>query len=166
SKLRDNGCGRAGRATRSYPKRSRTSEANRWSAKSSNQKLNEHSNQLEQSAEKLSQLESENLNLRDENPALNMASNKKGRFRAQVRPMPTLETPNSGTVRISLLWRREEMRLRAIRLRTPRPTTRKIATLSRNPIRKHLMEQRKWSLPWSLTWNKCSPRGSMQCSPW
>ncbi|KAH0926454.1 hypothetical protein HID58_018710, partial [Brassica napus] len=47
------------------------------------QKLNEHSKQLEQSAEKLSQLESENLNLRDENQALNMASNKKGRFRAQ-----------------------------------------------------------------------------------
>ena len=41
------------------------------------EKLNEHSKQLEQSAEKLSQLESENLNLRDENQALNTASNKK-----------------------------------------------------------------------------------------
>ncbi|KAF3591522.1 hypothetical protein DY000_02021126 [Brassica cretica] len=61
------------------------------------EKLNEHSKQLEQSAEKLGQLESENLNLRDENQALNTASNKKRRFRAQVRPMPTLETPNSGT---------------------------------------------------------------------
>ncbi|KAF2574505.1 hypothetical protein F2Q70_00003777 [Brassica cretica] len=59
-------------------------------------KLNEHSKQLEQSAEKLSQLESENLTLRDENQALNMASNKKRRFRTQVRPMPTLETPKSG----------------------------------------------------------------------
>ena len=59
------------------------------------EKLNEHSKQLEQSAEKLSQLESENLNLRDENQALNTASNKKRRFRAQIRPMPTLETPNS-----------------------------------------------------------------------
>ncbi|KAF3485405.1 hypothetical protein F2Q69_00052554 [Brassica cretica] len=65
--------------------------------KSLKEKLNEHSKQLEQSAEKLSQLESENLNLRDENQALNTASNKKRRFRAQVRPMPTLETPNSGT---------------------------------------------------------------------
>ncbi|KAF3592048.1 hypothetical protein DY000_02021236 [Brassica cretica] len=50
-----------------------------------------------QSAEKLSQLESENLTLRDENQALNAASNKKRRFRTQVRPMPPLETPNSGT---------------------------------------------------------------------
>ncbi|KAF2572325.1 hypothetical protein F2Q70_00004257 [Brassica cretica] len=60
-------------------------------------KLNEHSKQLEQRAEKLSQLESENLNLRDENQAINTASNKKRRFQAQVRPMPTLETPNSVT---------------------------------------------------------------------
>lgn len=45
----------------------------------------------------VSQLESENLNLHDENQAINTASNKKRRFRAQVRPMPTLETPNSGT---------------------------------------------------------------------
>ena len=61
------------------------------------EKLNEHSRQMEQSAEKLSQLESENLNLCDKNQSLNMASNKKRRFRAQVRPMPTLEIPNSGT---------------------------------------------------------------------
>ncbi|KAF3508927.1 hypothetical protein F2Q69_00007455 [Brassica cretica] len=64
---------------------------------SQKEKLNEHSKQREQSTEKLSQLESENLNLRDENQALNTASNKKRRFRAQVRPMPALETPNSGT---------------------------------------------------------------------
>ncbi|KAF3601237.1 hypothetical protein F2Q69_00036333 [Brassica cretica] len=61
------------------------------------EKLDEHSKQLEQSAEMLSLLESENLNLRDENQALNTASNKKRRFRTQVRPMPTLETPKSGT---------------------------------------------------------------------
>ncbi|KAF3529141.1 hypothetical protein DY000_02042184 [Brassica cretica] len=61
------------------------------------EKRNEHSKQLEQSAEKLSQLESENLTLRDENQALNTTSNKKRRFRTQVRPMPPLETPNSGT---------------------------------------------------------------------
>ncbi|KAF2604061.1 hypothetical protein F2Q70_00026088 [Brassica cretica] len=61
------------------------------------EKINEHSKQLEQSAEKLKQLESENLNLHDENQALNTASNKKRRFRAQIRPMPTLETPNSRT---------------------------------------------------------------------
>ena len=42
------------------------------------EKLDEHSKQLEQSAEKLSQLELENLTLRDENQALNTASNKKG----------------------------------------------------------------------------------------
>ncbi|KAF3492789.1 hypothetical protein DY000_02052663 [Brassica cretica] len=41
------------------------------------EKPNEHSKQLEQSAEKLSQLESENLTLRDENQALNAESNKK-----------------------------------------------------------------------------------------
>ncbi|KAF3582747.1 hypothetical protein DY000_02031518 [Brassica cretica] len=61
------------------------------------EKINDHSKQLEQSAKNLSQLESENLTLRDENQALNMASNKKRRFRTQVRPMSTLETPNSGT---------------------------------------------------------------------
>ena len=61
------------------------------------EKLEEHSKQLEQSAEKLSQLESENLTLRDENQALNTASNKKCRFWTQILPMPTLETPNSGT---------------------------------------------------------------------
>ncbi|KAF2620442.1 hypothetical protein F2Q68_00039148 [Brassica cretica] len=61
------------------------------------EKCNEQSKRLEQSAEKLSQLESENLNLRDENQALSTESNKKRRFRAQIRPMRTLETPNSGT---------------------------------------------------------------------
>ncbi|KAF3595209.1 hypothetical protein DY000_02022684 [Brassica cretica] len=60
------------------------------------EKLNKHSKQLEQSAKKLSQLESEKLNLRDENQALNTTSNKKRRFRARVCPMPTLEIPNSG----------------------------------------------------------------------
>ncbi|KAF3568513.1 hypothetical protein DY000_02014401 [Brassica cretica] len=61
------------------------------------EKLNKHSKQLEYNAEKLSQLKSENLTLRDENQALNTVSNKKRRFRTQVCPMPTLETPNSGT---------------------------------------------------------------------
>ncbi|KAF2554912.1 hypothetical protein F2Q68_00016760 [Brassica cretica] len=61
------------------------------------EKLNEHSKQLEQSTEKLSQLESKNPTLRDENQALNTVSNKKPRFRTQILPMPTLETPNSGT---------------------------------------------------------------------
>ena len=60
------------------------------------EKLDEHSKQLEQSAEKLSQLESENLTLRDENQALNTASNKKRNFWTPIRPMLTLETPNSG----------------------------------------------------------------------
>ncbi|KAF3537264.1 hypothetical protein F2Q69_00022971 [Brassica cretica] len=41
------------------------------------EKLDEHSKQLEQSAEKLRQLELENLTLRDENQAINTASNKK-----------------------------------------------------------------------------------------
>ncbi|KAF3588880.1 hypothetical protein F2Q69_00027543 [Brassica cretica] len=59
------------------------------------EKLKEHSKQLEQSAEKLSQLESENLTLRDENQTLNTASNKKRRFWTRVRPMSNLETPNS-----------------------------------------------------------------------
>ncbi|KAF3593359.1 hypothetical protein DY000_02020581 [Brassica cretica] len=59
------------------------------------EKLDEHSKQLEQSAEKLTQLESENLVLRDKNQALNMASNKKCRFRTQVRSIPSLDTPNT-----------------------------------------------------------------------
>ena len=50
------------------------------------EKIDEHSKQLEKSAEKLSQLESENLTLRDENQALNAASNKKRQFRTQVPP--------------------------------------------------------------------------------
>ncbi|KAF2533301.1 hypothetical protein F2Q70_00029244 [Brassica cretica] len=44
------------------------------------EKLDEHWKQQEQSAKKLTQLESENLVLRDKNQALNMASNKKRRF--------------------------------------------------------------------------------------
>ncbi|KAL0716143.1 hypothetical protein Bca4012_065465 [Brassica carinata] len=60
------------------------------------EKLEEHSKYLEQSAEKLGRLESENLALRDENQALNMASNKKRHFRARIRSMPDLETPSSG----------------------------------------------------------------------
>ena len=60
------------------------------------EKLDEHSKYLEQSAEKLGRLESENLALRDENQALNTASNKKRRFRARIRSMPDLETPSSG----------------------------------------------------------------------
>ncbi|KAF3566075.1 hypothetical protein DY000_02014740 [Brassica cretica] len=65
------------------------------------EKLDEHSKQLEQSAEKLTQLDSENLVLRDKNQALNTASNKKRRFRTQVRSMPRLDTPNTarGTAR-------------------------------------------------------------------
>ena len=59
------------------------------------EKVDEHSNQLEQSVEKLTQLESENLALRDKNQALNTASNKKRRFRMQVRSMTSLDTPNS-----------------------------------------------------------------------
>ncbi|KAF2538157.1 hypothetical protein F2Q68_00021807 [Brassica cretica] len=47
------------------------------------EKLDEHSKQLEQSAEKLTQFESENLVLRDNNQALNTTSNKKRRFLRQ-----------------------------------------------------------------------------------
>ncbi|KAF3560073.1 hypothetical protein F2Q69_00013508 [Brassica cretica] len=59
------------------------------------EKLDEHSKQLEQSAEKLTQLESDNLVLRDKNQALNTTSNKKCRFSTQVRSMPSLDTPNT-----------------------------------------------------------------------
>ncbi|KAF3580893.1 hypothetical protein DY000_02030947 [Brassica cretica] len=87
----------------SYPKLPKEKLNSRGKLVSLKEKLNENSKQLEQSAEKLSQLESENLNLRDENKALNTASNKKSRFRAQVCPMSTLEIPNSGTgVNLSL----------------------------------------------------------------
>ncbi|KAF3502331.1 hypothetical protein F2Q69_00042269 [Brassica cretica] len=98
------------------------------------EKLNEHSKQLEQSAEKLCQLESENLTLRDENQALNAVSNKKRRFRTQVRPMPTLETPNSGTgVNLPITAPGGE----AFMPRMLRPTL--CRTVTRNPslIRKH-----------------------------
>lgn len=60
------------------------------------EKLNEHSKNLEKSAEKLSRLESENLTLREENQALNTTSNKKRHFRAKIRSMPDLATPSSG----------------------------------------------------------------------
>ncbi|KAF3586273.1 hypothetical protein F2Q69_00029725 [Brassica cretica] len=59
-------------------------------------KLDEHSKQLEQGAEKLSQLQSENTVLRDQNQARTMAGNKKRRFNTQVRPVGNLNTPNSG----------------------------------------------------------------------
>ncbi|KAF3494059.1 hypothetical protein DY000_02053145 [Brassica cretica] len=64
-------------------------------SQSLNEKPDKHSKRLEQSAEKLSQLEPKNLTLRDENQALNTASNKKCLIRTQIRPLPTLETPNS-----------------------------------------------------------------------
>ncbi|KAH0871916.1 hypothetical protein HID58_069278 [Brassica napus] len=48
------------------------------------EKLHEHSKQLEQSAEKLSQLHSENTILWDQNQALNATCNKKHRFNTRV----------------------------------------------------------------------------------
>ncbi|KAF2616605.1 hypothetical protein F2Q68_00039999 [Brassica cretica] len=60
------------------------------------EKLDEHSKQLEQSAEKLSQLQTENTVLRDQNQALNATSNKKRRFNTRIWPMGNLNTPNSG----------------------------------------------------------------------
>ncbi|KAH0939078.1 hypothetical protein HID58_006539, partial [Brassica napus] len=48
------------------------------------EKLDEHSKQLEQSVEKLTQLEFENLFLQGNNQALNTASNKKRRFRTKT----------------------------------------------------------------------------------
>ncbi|KAF2577198.1 hypothetical protein F2Q70_00011505 [Brassica cretica] len=60
------------------------------------EKLDEYPKQLEQSAENLSQLQSENTVLRDQNQARSMAGNKKRRFNTQVRPMRNINTPNSG----------------------------------------------------------------------
>ncbi|KAF3525847.1 hypothetical protein F2Q69_00046062 [Brassica cretica] len=57
-------------------------------------KFDKHSKQLEQSTEMLSQLQSENTVLRDQNQARSMACNKKSRFNTQVRPMGNLNTPN------------------------------------------------------------------------
>ncbi|KAF3516159.1 hypothetical protein DY000_02058614 [Brassica cretica] len=59
------------------------------------QKLAERSKQLEQGGEKLSQLQSENMVLRDQNQARSRACNEKRRFKTQVRPMGNLNTPNS-----------------------------------------------------------------------
>ncbi|KAL0745136.1 hypothetical protein Bca101_100993 [Brassica carinata] len=59
-----------------------------------NEKLHEHSKQLEQSAEKLSQLQSENTILWDQNQALNATCNKKRRFNTRVQPMGNLNTPS------------------------------------------------------------------------
>ncbi|KAF3556705.1 hypothetical protein F2Q69_00013466 [Brassica cretica] len=60
------------------------------------EKLDKHSKQLEQGAEKLNQLHSENAVLRDQNQALNATGNKKRRFNTRIRPMGNLNTPNSG----------------------------------------------------------------------
>ena len=77
-------------------------------------KLDEHSKQLDESAEKLGALEAKNLVLRNENQALNTTSNKRRRLRTQVwsmhslntsidaddeaqRPVPTDEEPAAGT---------------------------------------------------------------------
>ena len=60
------------------------------------EKLGEHSKQLELSAEKLNQLQTENATLRDQNKAPNTASSKKRRFNTRVRPMGNLSTPNTG----------------------------------------------------------------------
>ncbi|KAF2599754.1 hypothetical protein F2Q70_00026055 [Brassica cretica] len=59
------------------------------------EKLDEHSKQLEQSAEKLSQLHSENNVLGDQNQALNATGNKKRRFNTRVRSMGNLNTPST-----------------------------------------------------------------------
>lgn len=58
--------------------------------------LGEHSKQLELSAEKLSQLEAENLVPEDENQALHTTAGKRRRFRTHVRPMQPLDTPIDG----------------------------------------------------------------------
>ncbi|XP_013594494.1 PREDICTED: uncharacterized protein LOC106302554 [Brassica oleracea var. oleracea] len=60
------------------------------------EKLDEHSKQLELSAKKLSQLQSENSTLRDQNQTSNVAGNKKCRFNTRVRPMGNLNTPSTG----------------------------------------------------------------------
>lgn len=52
--------------------------------------LGEQSKLLEQSVEKLPQLEAEKLALREENQALNTTSNKRQRFQTQIRPMQPL----------------------------------------------------------------------------
>ncbi|KAF3555089.1 hypothetical protein F2Q69_00013724 [Brassica cretica] len=53
-------------------------------------KMDEHTELLEQSAVKLSQLEAENLILQKENSALSSASKKRCRFRTGVQPMQLL----------------------------------------------------------------------------
>ncbi|KAG2271618.1 hypothetical protein Bca52824_066173 [Brassica carinata] len=60
------------------------------------EKLDEHSKQMEQSTEKLSQLQSENTALRVQNQALNATGNKKRRFNTGIQPMGNLNTPTSG----------------------------------------------------------------------
>ncbi|KAF3534742.1 hypothetical protein DY000_02042901 [Brassica cretica] len=50
---------------------------------------------LEQSAEKLSQLQSDNTVLPDQNQALNTAGYKKRRFNTPIRPMGNLNTPST-----------------------------------------------------------------------
>ncbi|KAF3602750.1 hypothetical protein F2Q69_00036257 [Brassica cretica] len=59
------------------------------------EKLDEHSKQLELSTEKLSQLQSKNTALRDQNQTLNVAGNKKRRFNTRVQPMGNLNTPST-----------------------------------------------------------------------
>ncbi|KAF2584474.1 hypothetical protein F2Q70_00036156 [Brassica cretica] len=45
--------------------------------------------------EKLSQLQSKNTALRDQNQTLNVAGNKKRRFNTRVQPMGNLNTPST-----------------------------------------------------------------------
>ncbi|KAF2557525.1 hypothetical protein F2Q68_00015679 [Brassica cretica] len=128
------------------------------------EKLNEHYKQLEQSAEKLSQLELENLNLRDENQALNTASNKKRRFQAQIRPMPTLETPNSGTG-VNLPPTASGGDASAREKAKDAQTYDVEDSESETELDKEAPDgATKAELLWSLTFTRCSPRGSMPCT--
>lgn len=59
----------------------------KFSRKFLKNKIDEHSTLLEQSVKKLSQLEPENMVLREENSAVNTMSNKRRRFQTRVQPV-------------------------------------------------------------------------------
>ncbi|KAF2548401.1 hypothetical protein F2Q70_00023120 [Brassica cretica] len=117
------------------------------------------------SAEKLSQLESENLTLWDENQALNVASHKKRRFRTQVCPMPPLETPNSGVgAGLPTAAPGGEASARE-KAKDAQTYEREDSDSELEPDKEALDGAARGSLLRSLIFTRCSPIGSMPCNP-
>ncbi|KAF2547339.1 hypothetical protein F2Q70_00023108 [Brassica cretica] len=130
------------------------------------EKLNEHSKQLEQSAENVSQLESENLTSETRTKPLTQRATRSVDSGPRFALCHLWKHLTPRQARISQLRRREEKHLRGRKPRMLRPMTGRTATRRPSLIRKHQTEQRERSLPLSLTFTRCSPTGSTPCNPW